>query len=63
VIIAAGLIVNDRDEAGRAGAEGVLGSGVGDTAGGQRCDVRRGIVGAAFHLVFKKKVNKMVIGT
>ena len=51
VITAAGLVVNDRDEAGRAGAEGVLGGGIGNTAGGQWRDVGRSIVGAAFYLV------------
>ena len=34
VIAAARLVVNDRDEAGRVGAEGVLGSGIGDAPGG-----------------------------
>ena len=51
VITAAGLVVNDGDEAGRAGAEGVLGSGISNTTGGQRRDVGCGTVGATFHLV------------
>ena len=51
MITAAGLVVYDGDEAGRAGAEGVLGGGIGYTAGGQRGDSGRGTVGAAFHLV------------
>ena len=51
VITLAGLVVNDGDEAGRAGAEGVLGCGICDTAGGQGRDVDRGTVGAALHLV------------
>jgi hypothetical protein len=51
VIAAAGLVVNDGDEAGCAGAEGVLGGGIRNTAGGQRRDVGRGIVGAALHLI------------
>lgn len=51
VVPAAGLVVDDGDEAGRAGAEGVLRGGVGHAAGGQRRDGGRGIVGAALHLV------------
>ena len=35
VITATRLVVDDGDQAGRAGAEGVLGSGIGDTTGGQ----------------------------
>ena len=57
VIITAGLIINDRDEAGRAGAEGVLGSGVSNTSSGQRRDVGRGIVGAAFHLIERAAIG------
>ena len=51
VITATGLVVNDRDDAGRLGTEAVLGGGVGDTASRQRCNVGRCIVGATLHLV------------
>ena len=51
VVIAAGLVVYNRDEAGRAGAEVVLGAGISDTAGRQRIDVGRGAVRVASHLV------------
>ena len=51
MIVSAGLVVDDRDEAGRAGAEGVLAGGIGDSTGGQRRDGGCGIVGPAFHLV------------
>ena len=51
MITTTGLIVNNCDEASRAGAEGVLASGIGDTSGGQWRDGGRGVVGAAFNLV------------
>ena len=51
VITAAGLVVNDSDDAGRAGAEGVLSGSIGDPTGGQRRDGGRGKVGTALHLV------------
>lgn len=56
VVIAAGLVVNDGDKTGCAGAEGVLGGGVGDTTGGQGPDVGRGTVRATLHLVQRAAV-------
>ena len=57
VITAAGLVVNDRNEAGRPSAEGVLGGGIGDTTGGQWRDGGRGTVRAASHLVERTAVG------
>lgn len=57
VVAAAGLVVDDGDEAGRAGAEGVLGGGVGDAARGEGRDGGRGTVGAALDLVERAAVG------
>ena len=57
VITVARLVINDRDEAGRAGAEGVLGGGIGDTAGRKRRNGGRGTIGAAYHLVERASVG------
>ena len=62
VVTAAGLVVNDRDEAGRARAEGVLGGGIGNTASRPRRDGGRGTVAAASHLV-EWAVEGIVQGT
>lgn len=57
VVTPAGLVVDDGDETGRIGAEGVLGGGVGDATGGQRRDGGLGAVGGALHLVERAGVG------
>ena len=51
MIASAGLVVNDSDKTSRAGTEGVLGSGIGNTASGYWRDVACGIVRATFYLI------------
>ncbi len=50
-VVAARLVVQDRDDAGGVGAEGVLGRGVDHPARAQHADVARGAVGGAPDLV------------
>lgn len=51
VVAVARLIVDDGDQAGGVGAEGVLRGGIGDAAGCERGDGGGGIIGAALELV------------
>ncbi len=51
MVTPAGLVIDDRDEASRTGAKGVLGGGISNSTGGKRRDGGGGVVRAALHLV------------
>lgn len=51
VVAVAGLVVDDGDQAGGVGTEGVLGGGVGDATGCERGDGGGGVVGATLELI------------
>jgi len=51
MVTTAGLVIDDGDEASRAGTEGVLGRSIRHTTGSQRCDGGCGVVGTTLHLV------------